>query len=287
VFVGSIAWALGAGFLRQTSKGFERGDKRAVGEFDEPIRTAPVEQANPHGSVSPDFVALIDAINAQARASRKEELREEQVRTRLDQITIIIIAVTATAAFLQVREMIRAYEPIKSQAEIARTAQRAWVGPVKFSLANPNDTWDPLKVIVTFQNFGHVPARNVRNFTAHTFITNAGPVSDWQNLPAWKSSDALQPKKLCSQFGDTTNEMVVYPNQTFELPVGPPQDRTDIDYINAVKDQQNIYVVDGCFSYESFDEMKFSSFCALLLPVNNKGIGDWTFGSCPIGNDDF
>jgi hypothetical protein len=68
---------------------------------------------------SADFTALIDAITAEGRAYRKEEQREDRSKKVREWITIILIALTFGAVVSQVREMIKVYEPIKSQAEAA------------------------------------------------------------------------------------------------------------------------------------------------------------------------
>ncbi len=67
------------------------------------------------GRASPDFAALIYAINSQARANRTEERREDDGKIVRESLTIMLLCATLLALSWQVYEMIRVYDPIKGK----------------------------------------------------------------------------------------------------------------------------------------------------------------------------
>lgn len=76
-----------------------------------------IKQSDP----SPDFAALVHAINTQGRNSRDEENRENKWKAFRETISIFLIGATFGAIALQVREMRKVYDPIKEQADAATT----------------------------------------------------------------------------------------------------------------------------------------------------------------------
>jgi|ERR1700719_3583395 uncharacterized protein YecT (DUF1311 family) len=71
------------------------------------------------------FSSLIETIRDEGRAYRKEEQREDQGKRFREWITIILITMTFAAVCYQVYEMIKVYEPIREQAEAAKSAANA------------------------------------------------------------------------------------------------------------------------------------------------------------------
>ena len=74
---------------------------------------------------SADFAALIDTIIAEGRAYRREEQREDRGKKRRDWVTIVLIGLTFGAVCWQVHEMIKVYDPIKTQADAAKISADA------------------------------------------------------------------------------------------------------------------------------------------------------------------
>ena len=104
--VGIVVWALGAGFLGTPDV------EQAAGPQE--VETSDAES---HDKLSPEFVALIKAINEEGRANRDEERREDQHKRLVDITTIILLALTAFAVFRQVHEMVKVYDPIREASE--------------------------------------------------------------------------------------------------------------------------------------------------------------------------
>jgi hypothetical protein len=98
VIVSTIVWGLGAGFLRGSLPDEVSGS----------TKSQPSGQ-NIYGPPTADFAALVDAINTQGRANRKEERREDFRRQFIDVTTIMLLALTVVAIFRQVNEMVKVY----------------------------------------------------------------------------------------------------------------------------------------------------------------------------------
>jgi hypothetical protein len=150
VFIACIVWALGAGFLERQPIG---GDPKAT----ESSETA---NNNLDGTVSPDAAALVNAINRQERANRAQEQRDDDRRRTLEQITMIVIFVTAGAILTQVGEMRKVYKPIADQAQATKdnmvADHRAWIGPLTQAIEMPaNDK--PISYIMQYANSGRQP----------------------------------------------------------------------------------------------------------------------------------
>jgi hypothetical protein len=121
-----------------------------------------------------DLAALIDAINTEGSANRRENRREDGAKRFREWITIVLLGITATAVFWQVHEMIKVYGPVKDQADAAIrqsenaeraliAANRPWVtadisvnGPIVYNVNGVNFTLN-----FRLKNIGHSPALNV------------------------------------------------------------------------------------------------------------------------------
>ena len=179
VFVACIAWAIGAGLMDSLRK----------------VETDPEapESDDTTKILSANTAALVAAINRQERANRAQERREDNDKRTRDNITIFVIAVTAGAIILQVSEMKKVYGPIKDQADATKIAQRAWVVPMKFVFDNLDNSTDPLRIAVYFQNVGREPARDVRDWTSYAFVrTPLSPSELRENTYLWKDDTFRQ-----------------------------------------------------------------------------------------------
>ena len=126
--VGSLAFSLLGGLFRHDDETDRKPQKQAARYG---IKNRP----------SSDVAALIHAIRDEGRATRKEENSEDRRKQLLDIVTIILVSLTLIAVFMQVHEMVKVYDPIKTQADAARSqadasqnSVRAWVAPIKFAL---------------------------------------------------------------------------------------------------------------------------------------------------------
>jgi len=137
--------------------------EEASGTGDQPVQAA-------------DFAALINTIKSEGIAFRKEEQREDRGKKFREWITVVLVTLTLVAIGWQVHEMIKVYEPIRSQAEAARiqadalikqvetstkameSAQRAWVGAENISLTSAPALGEPIDIWIHYQNSGREPA---------------------------------------------------------------------------------------------------------------------------------
>jgi hypothetical protein len=196
------------------------------------------------------------------------------------------------ASWDSLAEARKATADARAQTEIAQQAERAWLAPFKFTLGDGSD-FAPLPVTVSYENVGHEPAEGVNNFIGTSSIYNVSlPVDQWRTLPVLKDDPTFQPKSICSNVDLKSAKSVAYPNQTFDLDGGtfdPTKHSKEelADLKKRVLNKTAIYIVKGCFAYQTLGEIKLSSFCALLMPIEGKDIKQWRFGACPIGNGDF
>jgi hypothetical protein len=186
---------------------------------------------------------------------------------------------------------IEAADAAKRSVAIEEVTERAWVAPVKFVFVNTADTDDPLRVRLFYQNVGREPAQDVKNWMNSGFIIAPPPLPpaiDWNKLSVWKMNTTLNPQTLCSHFGDVNTSVVVYPSSSFGFSIDTTKGHTIQSQIDDVRSEHAIYIIFGCFSYESEEHTRFSSFCAFLNPVGaGKDIAQWGFSACPTGNDDY
>jgi hypothetical protein len=268
--------------------------------------------------------AAIDHVAAQQQAYRDQRAGHETHRGGRERITIAVIGVTAllalatiivthvdtmrvikatrTAANEQhndtvvalaktdaaIAESRRLADAANKSANLAEAASRAWVAPIRFEFAHPNDATDPLKVHVVIQNVGREPARELTHKLGTAFIESPSlPVAQWGDLPEWASNASLEPRELCKSVESSTNYSVLYPSTIYTLTLDIPITSNPLP-VQEIEAKQTVYFVGGCFSYISLGRRRYTTFCAMLDPA---GHGDkfteWTFSVCPKGNDDY
>ena len=145
-------------FLRSKS---ERQRQRMIDQSNNEIAGDREERESGYdqqGRASPDFAALIYAINSQARANRTEERREDDGKIVRESLTIMLLCATLLALSWQVYEMIRVYDPIKAQADAARNTERAWVGSPDAGFEADLVKEQPAKIGMAYINSGREPA---------------------------------------------------------------------------------------------------------------------------------
>ena len=100
--------------LRELSNNSSRKSDR------EPDQRYPVTKK--HEGMSAGIAALVDAISKDGDATRAEEKREDDEGKIREWFTIGLLALTLGAVGWQVSEMIKVYDPIRDQAQAAKTA---------------------------------------------------------------------------------------------------------------------------------------------------------------------
>jgi hypothetical protein len=183
-----------------------------------------------------------------------------------------------------------AAKAVSRSVDIAEATERAWIAPVRFALAAPADSDDPLKVRVSYQNVGREPARSAKNWLGYGYIPLSPPLpspANWGELPGWYASPAVQPKEICEHLGKIHKTSVVYPSTTIGFSIDTTKDPALPIPVEEIKQQHAVYFVVGCFSYETVGRTRFSSFCAFLAPSAAKDFAEWGFNACPVGNDDY
>jgi len=85
-------------------------------------------QENDPNSPSPNFAALIHAINTQGDAARSEEQTEDRGKRFREYIIIALLGLTLCISKCQFDEMKKVYLPISDQADALKADQRPWIG---------------------------------------------------------------------------------------------------------------------------------------------------------------
>jgi hypothetical protein len=297
--------------------------KAIVNEIKNAIRDACSSNADSAKAANEQRSAISAGIKTLSETLNAENIEQQTIdaeKCRRENYTIGALA--AAAAFTlaldvlagcQLLEMRKVYEPIKEQAVAAKTAsdaairqsensdkaliqsQRAWVAPLKFSFVDLGNTVEPLKVRILYQNIGHEPAKSVKTWLNSGYIRDPIPSEAfrWSDISTWYGAKEFQPDELCKRVGEDRKTSVAYPSPTFAFtidvgnPANIPASLIPILF-SEVKDQRTVFFVSGCFSYETMNRTKYSTFCAFLNPAGGgKDITEWAFSACPVGNADY
>jgi hypothetical protein len=270
--ISMIVWALGAGFLRGS-------------EPSEPNITQEGQSKTVQGPPTADFAALTNAINAQGRANRIEERREDIRRQFIDLTTIILLALTAAAIFRQLDEMVKVYGPIKEQAEAAKAAataandniiagNRAWIVPGNVSIQQMV-AGARVDAVVNYTNAGHQPAKLERGLLFRTFTK-----TDWWSSPSGFVLRSLS--NACMSKQDFTPTSIVYPSTAYQL--STVTNASGAIYADStLLNGDTVLAITGCFIYSTFEKIHHTSFCYYFQKISTPDIGRLTV--CEAGND--
>jgi hypothetical protein len=270
--ISMIVWALGAGFLR----GSEPSD---------PNITQEGQSKNVQGPPTADFSALTNAINAQGRANRIEERREDIRRQFIDITTIILLSLTAAAIFRQLNEMVKVYGPIKEQAEAAKAAataandniiagNRAWIVPGNVSIQQLV-AGAQVNAVVNYTNAGHQPAKLERSLSFRTFTKD-----DWWSFPSGFVLHSLS--NACMSKQDFTPTSIVYPSTAYQLSTAT-NESSRIYADDKLVSGDTVLAINGCFIYKTFENVHHTAFCYYFHKVSTPDINHLTV--CEAGND--
>lgn len=227
------------------------------------------KSTTPKSSISADFQALIQTIRDEGIANRTEEQKEDGSKTWREWATIILLAGSLLAVLLQLKEMIKVYEPIKEQAEASVTqagvakkqaevsdkmanialeqasdakkstelstrsfvaAQRAWVGPTNATLSQEPKAGESLKVAISYQNTGREPATN---FTYNVELFTVSTTDYLHSGGDSANNISASMKKCMSSKLTIDGSQVVYPStglaNQYTFTISPKKEMIDAE----------------------------------------------------------
>ena len=133
---------------------------------------------------------------------------------------MFIIAVTGGAIILQSQRNEESLRPIVSQSksirdelDIMQQEARAWIGPTAIAWANPSSVDEPLKVSLSYRNFGRQPATHVYDIeTTRLPINSISTLADIKKLPFWGDKTQFDPDALCGAKELNRGDSTVFPS---------------------------------------------------------------------------
>ncbi len=158
-------------------------------------------------------------------------------------------------------------------------SQRAWIVPRGAEIV-PDEKI--LRVAVQYENAGNEPALNTWHQWQPRIVktpVNVFKVVYFENR--WPSNLA------CKIPLSNTQKWTVYPspNNINELVLNTETGGRGIR--PTLRNGEDIFVLEGCFIYETFGVTRHSSYCLYLEPVQGETLNpSWQFKFCPGGNDD-
>lgn len=234
-------------------------------------------------SLSPDFSALIHAIQDQGRRSRDEGKREDNGRTFREGLTILLLCATLLAISWQVYEMIKVYGPISRQADILEAGNRGWVAATFMGLQNdylPGRTNAALHIV----NPGTSPALNVTWSDVKVILVP-------YVTPSNSSTGEGEPSENTTCTGLKPSGTTVLWPQT-----GVPDAKTFVPLlldnsaeatiaINKAKRLEGSLFVQGCIVYLSQTVPHSTRYQFLWRDEADKPFRQWNFNVTARGND--
>jgi hypothetical protein len=153
--------------------------------------------------------------------------------------------------------------------------QRAWLAPsvAKMVLAEKPYT---LRFSVFWENVGKGPALD----TTVTWDRNALPKDQFVK---WQQNGTLETNKTCNGVKPRVTAPVSYPStqlgsfKEFEITASLPA-------FQAMNAGEDIFYVNGCLTYRTFNEIHHSAFCFFLEPHPDSKLPDWPMKKCESGN---
>lgn len=235
----------------------------------------------------------IDAFNRNYKTAQHQRGKHDRRSLKWTRLGIVaaVVYTLLTAALLaagaysayQARHAVEAANlaanAATKQAEISESAQRAWMAPVRVRLLHPiNPEIQTVTVIVDALNVGKAPAFGMVNLTV---VDVAEP-------------DKIEDLHTCQKIAPNEGQSIVYPSDHFGAVIN-----TAVAFSNspsALRDVvigRKILFIQGCFAYRTIEKPHFSQFCFYLYPELGPQTGtetaipvaEWTFRSCPAGND--
>jgi hypothetical protein len=194
----------------------------------------------------------------------------------------------------QVGTMRDQLQTMSGQLDEMQQEGRAWVGPIGVALVS-KDRDEPLRVTLSYRNYGKQPAAFTRNSTIGA-INQLLAGKQIEELPWWKDPKLFNPRSLCQT---SSSSQTLYPadNPGYSVEGGPTKDAQFIvagdpvsiqSVLAEVTQRHLLYLFYGCLTYVAGGKTQFTSYCFMLDPrtSSNADIYTWRFLTCPYGNDD-
>jgi hypothetical protein len=177
--------------------------------------------------------------------------------------------------------------------------------PTGVCIPNAISPNEPLKVVLSYRNFGRQPGTHFAIFDKTGF-----PEIDPHNLGAisvlsfWTDGSRFHPRTLCddseirergystifpSDFPHTAEVGARNYNPILAI-IGGKQEEIPIkDAVSAISTRVNLYVIYGCLRYRTFEHIELTTWCTYLNPASDPGVDitKWQFAMCPYGNETY
>ena len=234
--------------------------------------------------------AAIDRLTNQIKAAVAEEKTEDSDGAFREKVTIGLIFLTFIAAlagdYIFYSTMRDARNSARTQHADTQSAltedDRAWIAPEVVTFTKPIDAKPNFVVSLSFQDVGREPALNVQQFVQANIFDKTGPLSTRPLNIAFLSPIPAVLEAYCDRNMSPQSVSVTYPGDatTGSISATPktPYDFPDVASGNGVA------VVNGCFRYVTFKDVRYSIFCQFLVTDLSSPPATWTWRNCGHGN---
>lgn len=169
---------------------------------------------------------------------------------------------------------------LRAQIHRANTVDRAWIAPTKLELDSGNSDNKPIKVILSYGNTGHQPAKETVFSGLNDLMI---PWDETKGFPFVENPS-------CVGLLEKRNERKT-PGWPFIYPSSEPIYHASYTTKNTTADAEltggkRVLIVRGCFVYETIGKIDaHSNFCFYLRPNAGLPWTQWQFFACPYGNE--
>lgn len=182
----------------------------------------------------------------------------------------------------QLKEMQRAYGPLKDTATAAIIANRAWISPRLVELAGPIQVGQPIKIQVVFDDAGKTPALEVEFHGQGKYLKS----NDGRPLAPEAYRNIKFGLNIACDAAVSAYIGAIYPASNFAgnysaFDIG----ENDPTIVPAVIGRTMVIGVQGCYKYKTMGSWHSSKFCSYLEPDPAKPPAQWVFKNCGDGSD--
>ena len=280
VVIGFFAVAVGAvlvSFLWEPDLNRER-EKKAANDIEPDHESEHTENQRGFGST---IIRAVNKISNEIQRTVDEETPRNKSENRLKKLEIaglfLAAGVGLVAILASALDSAEQRDVMQGQLNAMEQEGRAWVGPSKVYLEDPNSNEEPLKVITEYRNFGRTPATHVQHHGGAILppITVKNAI---KQLHFWNDKAKFNPSSLCGIDTNSVSDFTAYPsNFDYTTDVGVEKNTVLTnkinnapipieDIISQIRTNQILYVVFGCFTYTTFEATISKTWCAFLNP---------------------
>jgi hypothetical protein len=194
----------------------------------------------------------------------------------------------------QVKMMRGQLKAMSGQLDEMQQEGRPWVGPIGVALVS-KDRNEPLRVTLSYRNFGRQPATFVRN-QSNVMAPTMEPWNRIEDSSWWKDPKWPSPRSLCQT---TSEPQTIYPtNQGYNVEAGADASNPLLflpgvpmpiqSAVDAITQREFLFIFKGCFTYVVGKKHAFTAYCFMLDPRTSPtaDMHAWRFLTCPYGNED-